>query len=79
MYDKAQATNEAEAAKYGPEAYTLGKQDGGTIAEQAQALLQGKEKWRPTWMDYGPSREVETDVDINIPSTRPTKESEVVR
>lgn len=27
--------------------------DRGSIAEQARALLSGKEKWRPTWAEYG--------------------------
>ncbi len=39
------------------------------IAEQAQALLKGKEKWKPTtveefWEDVGDATEVETDVQL---------------
>ena len=39
--------------------------DYGTIASQAKALLSGKEKWRPSWMDYGPPQEVELELDVS--------------
>ena len=29
----------------------LGKQDEDKVREQAKALLEGREEWRPTWMD----------------------------
>lgn len=39
-----------------------------SIAEQAQALLTGKESWVPPknayWVDEGEAVEVETDVDV---------------
>jgi large subunit ribosomal protein L23 len=40
------------------------------IAEQAQALLSGKEAWKQTpakdeWVDVGEPEEVETDVDVS--------------
>lgn len=39
-----------------------------SIAEQAQALLTGDDKWessRPAWENVGEAREVETDVDLS--------------
>lgn len=36
-----------------PDAVLKPAPDRKSIAEQAQALLRGKEKWRPTWVDYG--------------------------
>ena len=49
----------------GPDAPLIPKKDGKAIAEQAKALLQGKEVWRPSWKDYGTAREVEVGVDVN--------------
>ena len=49
---------------------TVGRKDHETIASQAKALLSGKEKWRPTWMDYGPAKEVELEFDISRERTR---------
>ena len=37
------------------------KDDRDTIKEQAKALLEGKEQWRPTWMDYGQMKDMEVD------------------
>lgn len=47
------ANDEQEArAKETYQPMTVRKTDGKKIAEQAKALLQGKEKWQPSWMKY---------------------------
>lgn len=65
IYDKAKKGQREEQDLIGPDAPLIPKKDGETIAEQAKALLQGKEVWRPSWKDYGMVREVEVGVDVN--------------
>ena len=36
--------------------------DGKSVREQARALLEGRERWRPMWVDYGRPMEVEVGV-----------------
>ncbi|MCJ1480612.1 hypothetical protein MMC06_000767 [Schaereria dolodes] len=64
MYDKAEEAQDAEREKYGPEADMIARTDGATLAEQAQAMREGRERWRPSWVDYGPAREVEMGVNF---------------
>jgi hypothetical protein len=45
--------------------------DAGTIAEQARALLKGKNAWQPTWQDFGEPVEVEQ----KMPLSRPTDDA----
>ncbi|KAI9872188.1 MAG: hypothetical protein M1830_001927, partial [Pleopsidium flavum] len=52
-YDAANKAQEREQASYQPDAVQKPTTERRSIAEQAQALLEGKEKWRPTWEDYG--------------------------
>ena len=52
-----------------PEAKTKPTKERASIAEQARALLEGKEKWKPTreqdvWEDVGEAVEVEKDVTL---------------
>ena len=55
--------NEAERERYGPGAAEIPAGDGTSLAEQAKALLEGQERWRPTWVDYGAPVEVEQELD----------------
>lgn len=64
-YDKAKKAQEEQQELMGPDAPKIAKKDGKTIAEQAKALLQGKEVWRPSWKDYGVAREFEVGTDVN--------------
>ncbi|MCJ1416098.1 hypothetical protein MMC32_002433 [Xylographa parallela] len=64
-WDAAQEAQEVENDKFGPDAAKLPPADRKTMAEQAKALLEGKLIWRPSWRDYGRSREVETSININ--------------
>ncbi|KAL9117492.1 MAG: hypothetical protein Q9187_005969 [Circinaria calcarea] len=59
IYDKAKKAQEEQMELMSPKGPRIPKKDGMTIAEQAKALLQGKEVWRPSWKDYGVAREVE--------------------
>lgn len=43
----------------GPDAQIRPRKDGKGVREQARALLEGRERWRPMWVDYGAPREVE--------------------
>lgn len=47
----------------GPDAANRRRSDGDSVREQARALLQGKERWRPMWVDFGPPREVEVGME----------------
>jgi len=38
------------------------KKEMGTLANQARDLLQGKKKWKPTYVNYGAASEVDRDV-----------------
>ena len=74
VYDKAAEANDEERQRVGPDSAQIPKSDGKEIREQAQALLEGREKWRPMWVDYGPPREVELELDegkeVDVPLTR---------
>jgi len=66
-FDAAQKHNQETQASYRPDAVEKPSRERRSIAEQAQALLQGQDKWRPTatlWEDVGEAREVETDVTL---------------
>ena len=69
-FDAAQKDKEAQEEPYRPGWREKPTRERGSIAEQAKALLQGKEEWRNTptrdeWEDVGEAVEVEKDVDIN--------------
>ena len=74
VYDKAAEANDEERQRVGPDSAQIPRSDGKEIREQAQALLEGREKWRPMWVDYGPPREVELELDAgkeaDVPLTR---------
>jgi large subunit ribosomal protein L23 len=38
----------------------------GTLAQQARELLNGKKKWKPTYVDYGAGAELEKDVKRDV-------------
>lgn len=66
-FDAAQKSNKETQESYRPDAVEKPSKERQSIAQQAQALLQGEDKWRPTatqWEDVGEAREVETDVRI---------------
>ena len=65
VWDAAQEAQKEENERFGPQAGTLPKGDQKSMAEQAKAILEGKMKWRPSWIDYGRAREVETNININ--------------
>ena len=65
IWDAAQEAQKKENERFGPEAGTLPKGDRKSMAEQAKAILEGKMRWRPSWIDYGRPLEVETNVNIN--------------
>ncbi|KAG6995624.1 lon protease, peroxisomal [Physcia stellaris] len=52
QFDKANDLAEANR-KRRQEGPTMAPTDGEDMAKQAKALLEGKEKWRPGWKDYG--------------------------
>ena len=66
-YDEAMKQQEREQEMMGPNAKMLPKADRRSIAEQAKALLEGREVWRPSWRDYGvvAGKEVEIGMDVN--------------
>ncbi|MCJ1358521.1 MAG: hypothetical protein MMC33_008521 [Icmadophila ericetorum] len=57
MFDKASEAREKEQDMRGPNGGKLPPPDRRSIAEQARALLEGREQWRPSWMDFGGVRE----------------------
>ncbi|KAA6407659.1 MAG: hypothetical protein FRX48_08497 [Lasallia pustulata] len=59
VYDKAVEANEEESERLGPGGEARPRRDGASVRGQARALLDGRERWRPMWVDYGPRREVE--------------------
>jgi len=77
-YEAAQKDRESLQDTLRPDYAQQPTKERASIAEQAQALLQGKEKWRPSssftslrtsvWEDVGEPVEVETHVSV----TRPT-------
>jgi len=60
-YDAANEAQEREQETYQPDAVQKPTTERESIAEQAQALLKGKEKWKPTWVDSGPALGVGKD------------------
>ena len=52
-FDEAAETQERLNEKFGRRGKLLPKEDRSTIAEQARALLEGREVWKPSWKDYG--------------------------
>ena len=52
-HDAAKEEQKREQAWLMPDAAAKPTPDRRSIADQAKALLEGKEKWRPTWVDYG--------------------------
>ena len=67
VYDMAQNAQKEGEENQRKVPGTVDRSDHDTIASQAQALLSGKQKWRPSWMDYGPAREVELELDVSRP------------
>lgn len=68
-YDAAQKDQEEFQASLRPDAKKKPSRDRASIAEQAKALLEGKDKWRPmveqhVWEDVGEAIEVEKDVTL---------------
>ncbi|RDL32428.1 uncharacterized protein BP5553_08884 [Venustampulla echinocandica] len=67
-YDAAQKEREDNETQYRPGARELPSSERGTIAEQAKAYLEAKEKWEAKqedqWEDVGSAVEVEQDVKI---------------
>lgn len=68
-YDAAQKDQEEFQASLRPDAKKRPSADRASIAEQAKALLEGKEKWKSTveqevWEDVGEAVEVEKDVTL---------------
>lgn len=57
LYDLATKEREMEQERQDSGAAMLPPGDRKSIAEQARRLLEGKEKWRPGWMDFGGVRE----------------------
>lgn len=55
-WDKTSHDAASEAQKKADEEKQQGgmalRTDGATIRKQAQALLDGKEKWKPSWVDF---------------------------
>ncbi|KAH8808716.1 hypothetical protein F5884DRAFT_793121 [Xylogone sp. PMI_703] len=71
-FDAAQKDRKALEDTFRPDHRQQPTKERASIAEQAQAFLQGKEKWRPTskaleWEDDGEPVEVETHVSVNPP------------
>jgi large subunit ribosomal protein L23 len=64
-WDAAQERQAELDEAIGPNAGRMPKADRKSIAEQAKALLEGKDKWRPSWMEYGLVREVEVEEDVH--------------
>ena len=65
MYTAAQETNREERKRHGVRGDSLPPADSKIVSEQAKALLDRKELWRPSWKDHGPAVEVETSVNVN--------------
>jgi large subunit ribosomal protein L23 len=68
-YDAAQEQREKEQSQFAWDAPTKPTPERESIAEQAKALLSGKEAWKPTpqrdeWEDVGDAVEVEQDVEV---------------
>jgi len=66
-YDAAQKDRKEQEDAFRPDAGRKPTKERTSMAEQAQALLKGKEKWRPTpteWEDVGEAVEVEADVTL---------------
>ncbi len=64
-FDKVRKVQEAERDKTKPERDETTDRlspHKETIAEQAQRLLTGKERWKPVWEDVGEPIEVEKDL-----------------
>ena len=74
-YDEAAKEQKRLNEEFGPKGKLMPKADRKSIAEQAKALLEGREVWRPSWRDYGAvtGREVEVDMDINGDFTEAAK------
>ena len=66
-YDEAAREQRRMNEQNGPDRMLLPKADRRSIAEQARALLEGREVWRPSWRDYGAvtGKEVEVDMDVD--------------
>ncbi|KZF23119.1 hypothetical protein L228DRAFT_281871 [Xylona heveae TC161] len=64
-YDAAAKSQEKEQEKYRPDYAAKPTAERKSIAEQAQALLSGKEQWRPQWVDSGAPVEVEQDLPMS--------------
>ena len=75
MFDKASESQEqmqdSKAKVFG----TAKPSDGDKLREQAKKLLEGKDKWQPSWKEWGEGRvtEVETNVDLNATAARTEK------
>jgi large subunit ribosomal protein L23 len=68
-FDAAQKDRSEQEEMYRPDFREKPTRERASIAEQAKALLEGKDKWRQTpqddeWEDVGEEVEVETDVQL---------------
>jgi large subunit ribosomal protein L23 len=71
-FDAAKKDNEQQQAALRPDAKTKPSQERVSIAEQARALLDGRERWKGrgdearerVWEDVGEAVEVEADVQL---------------
>ena len=74
-YDEAAREQRRMNEQNGPDRMLLPKADRRSIAEQARALLEGREVWRPSWRDYGAvtGKEVEVDMDVDRDLTETTR------
>lgn len=64
-YDAAKDSQDKERDRYQPTFKHKASPERPAIAEQAQALLKGKERWKPQWEDVGEPMEVEKDVPLS--------------
>ena len=61
QFDLAEKAREEEQRRHGPQGDMIPRADRKSIAEQARALLEERERWRPTWMEYGVGRSLLAD------------------
>jgi hypothetical protein len=72
MYEAGQKDKAEYEESYQPGWRERPSRERGIMKEQAQKLLSGKEKWKPTgrledWVDVGEPREVEANVKLPKP------------
>ncbi|KAL3426881.1 54S ribosomal protein L23, mitochondrial protein 1 [Phlyctema vagabunda] len=70
VFDAAQKDRDQMERQFNPQSRQDPSPERASIAEQAKALLEGREKWKPNvqedeWVDDGEPVEVDADVDVN--------------